>query len=57
MTQRVKKKSRNGCRCSWCEFHLRSSWRKKVLIERDIKKELSDAINQRKEGKDEERYF
>lgn len=40
MSQRVKKRSKNGCRCSYCEFHYRGGWWKRVLIERDIKKEV-----------------
>ncbi len=45
MTQRVKKRSRNGCRCTTCEYWNRSSWWKKLLIEREIRKDLKYAIS------------
>ncbi len=45
MTQRIKRKSRNGCRCTSCEYWHRSSWWKKELIERDIRKESYEQLS------------
>ena len=50
MTQRRKKRSRNGCRCSWCLFNLRSGWWKRVLRERDIRKEIDYATREGQES-------
>jgi hypothetical protein len=55
MSQRVKRKSKNGCRCTSCEYWHRSSWWKKLLIERDIMKEIKYAFSKREESQDAQR--
>lgn len=44
-------KQRKGyCRCNFCLFQMRGGWWKRILIERDIMKEIKNASSQRKES-------